>query len=168
MIDEKTEVSATVLGLAIGVTRKRVEQLAADGVIARLGKGRFPLLAGVAGYIEWLKSDQRNASKSAAASRINDARAAEIEQRTSERKKRLKIEASEHALAVIDEFGGPLKADLMSMPARWTADIALRRRIEDDVDAAFGAAGKRALAEANKDGVARREQPAPAARRRRS
>lgn len=167
LIDAETEVPAATLAAALGVTRKRVEQLAVDGVVKRLGKGRFLLLQSVTGFIAWLRDEQRAASKSASAGRFQEARAADIEVRTAERQKRLQIEASEHAIAVIDEFCGPLKAELLSMPARWTNDIAFRRRMEDTIDDAFGAAGKRALAEANKDGVARPDRTAPAARRRR-
>lgn len=166
LVDAETEVPAATLAAALGVSRKRVEQLAADGVVKRVAKGRFLLLQSVTGFITWLRDEQRAASKSASAGRFQEARAADIEARTAERQKRLKVEASEHALAVIDEFGGQLKADLLAMPSRWTTDIALRRKMEDAIDAALGVAGKRALTEANKDGSARPDRP-PATRRRR-
>jgi len=148
-IDEKTEVPASVLGSALGLSRKRVEQLTNEGVIPRAAKGRFPLLAGIAGYVSWLKADQRQANKSAAANRLHEERAEEVRVRTLERKKTLQIEAQREALHVIDEFAGQLRADLMAIPARVSDDLALRRSIEDKIDAAFGEASKRAAAAAD-------------------
>jgi hypothetical protein len=149
-IDEKTEVPASVLAKALGVSRMRVEQLAAEGVIKRLAKGRFLLLASVAGYVAWLKDEQRQAAKSAAAGKVQDQRAEEIALRIAERRQTHLIEAQAEAVAIIDEFAGQLRSDIMAIPARVTADIGLRRRIEDQIDEAFGAAGERAGAAASR------------------
>lgn len=143
-IDAKTEVSATVLGQVIGVSRKRVEQLAGERVIPRLAKGRFPLLAGVAGYIVWLKSDQRQAVKSASAGRIQDARAAEIELRMSDRQRVLHLAAQDHSVAVIDTVLGPMRSELQSVPARVTKDLALRQRLESELNGVLDSAADRA------------------------
>lgn len=143
-VDQKTEVTATVLGKALGLSRKRVEQLAAENVVPRSGKGRFPLLAGVAGYVSWLRAEDRQSSKSAAASRLQDQRSEEIELRLIEKRKTLVEQAKAEAFAVIDDFAGALRTDLLTIPSQVTKDIALRRQIEKRIDAAFGASSRRA------------------------
>ena len=59
------------------------------------------------------------------------ARAREIELRTAQRAHELC--EIEEALAFVDEVIGMLKADLMSLPARVTRDLAIRRDIEKGV-----------------------------------
>jgi hypothetical protein len=143
-LDEDTEVTASILALALGISRKRVEQLAGDGAIPRLGKGRFPLLASIAGYVAWLKDEQRRVAKSAGNSRINDARAAEIEVRTAERLKTLQGLGRDEGLAVVDAVLGPMRSDLQSVPARVTKDLALRRRLEGVLNGVLDSAADRA------------------------
>jgi hypothetical protein len=143
-IDAKTEVPASVLAMALGVSRMRIGQLAADAVIPRIAKGRFPLLASVAGYVSWLKDEQRRVAKSAGNSRINDARAAEIEIRTAERLKTLQLLGPDEGLAVVDAVLGPMRSDLQSVPARMTKDLALRLRLESELNGVLDSAADRA------------------------
>lgn len=154
----KNGVSASAVGTHLDLTRQRVGQLADEGVFARLDDGSFKLDACRVAYIRWLRSDDRRVAKTATNSRINDARAAEIELRTAEREKRIVAEAQAHGIAIIEEFGGQLRSDLMAIPARVTADIAMRRRIEEQIEEAFGASSDRAKAEA-----ARAQVPEPVA-----
>lgn len=143
-IDAKTEVPAASLGLVIGVSRKRVEQLASTAVIPKTGKGRFPLVEGIRAYVGWLQNSQRQAARSAAGSAVLIARAEEIRLRNADRKRQMVEQAQHEAIRVIDEIAGPLRSDIMAIPAQVTDDLALRRKIEDQFDEAFGAASKRA------------------------
>ncbi|ACI92706.1 hypothetical protein OCAR_5575 [Afipia carboxidovorans OM5] len=166
-VDEATTVSAKVLGSMLGLSAMRVQQLVADGVMSREAKGKFPLVANVAAYVAWLKDDQRRSVKSAAASEFQQERAEEVRLRNADRKKVMIEQAQQEAIRVIDEIAGPLRSDLMAIPAQVTDDLALRRKIEERVDGAFGAASKRAFAAAkrvptagNALGAAGAEKPA--------
>jgi len=115
-----------------------------EGILVRLADGSFDLDDCRLRYIRWLRGEDRRAAKSAGTDRMRDARAAEIEQRMAERDGRMIAEAQAETLRIVDEFGGPLKSDLMALPARVTTDISLRRKIENGIDEAFNAAAKRA------------------------
>ena len=82
----------------------------------------------VQGYIKFLKDEERRWSKSEVASRVQEARASEIEQRTARDGKTL-IHRDE-LFAVVDEILGGLKSDLYGLPARVTRDMEQRRQIE--------------------------------------
>lgn len=138
------KVSAAVVGQHLGISRQRVGQLADEGVIGRGPDGCFDIDQSRLAYIRWLRADDRRAVKSEGTDRMRDARAAEIEQRMAERQGRMVAEAQAETLRIVDEVCGPLKSDLMALPARVTADIALRRKIESGIDEAFNSAANRA------------------------
>lgn len=123
-----TEVAARL----IMVSAERVRQLTKQGHIARMGRDRYRVVDVVQGYIGYLKDEQRRTSKSASASRVQDARAREIELRTAREEHRL-IETDE-AIGVCDELVGAYKVELAGLPARLTRDIDLRRKIEVECD----------------------------------
>jgi hypothetical protein len=131
-------------------TPRHIQQLVKTGFIPRPERGRYTILGVVHGRIASLQDEQRTSTKSASASRVQDARAAEIEQRTAKEAGVLLQQGQAEALNVVDEFFGPLRSDLLAVLARVTADIALRRRIEDGIEDAFGSAAKRALAAADR------------------
>jgi hypothetical protein len=145
----KQGLSAAALGKHLDLSKQRVAQLAAEGVLTKLGDGSYEVDACRLAYIRWLRADDRRSSRILAASKVQDARAEEIALRVEGRKQSHVIEAQQAAVAVIDEFAGQLRADLMAIPARVTADLALRQKIEGQIDEAFGAAGERAAAAAS-------------------
>lgn len=126
------------------ISGERVRQLIKDGYIQRVDKGRVLLVAAVQGYIRFLREEDRRSSKSAAASRLVDIRSEEIQARMLERSDALVREAQQEALAIIDIYAGGLRADLIALGARVDVDIATRRKIEKEIDVAFGEAAKRA------------------------
>lgn len=141
-----TETAAALLM----VTTDWVRKLTAQGWIPKIAKDQYRVADVVQGYIKYLKDETRKASKTASASRVQDARAEEIRLRVDEKRGALLEQGQAEAINVIDEFFGGLKSDLMAIPARVTSDIALRRRIEDEIGGAFGKAGKRAVAAADR------------------
>lgn len=147
-------ISAAVAAALIKVTEQRLGQLVRAGHIKKTARGEYHLLAVVHGYIDFLKDEERRSSKSASASRVQDARADEIAMRMEERSKRLVHEARREAVAVVDSLAGGLRTDLMSVPARVTRDLPLRRKLEDEIDNAFGAAAKRAQRALDHSGAA--------------
>jgi hypothetical protein len=140
----KIGVTAAAVGAHLRLTRQRVGQLTDEGVFSRLADGSFDLDACRFAYIEWLRSDDRRSAKSVVASRINDARAAEIEIRTAERLKTLQGLGRDEGLAVVDAVLGPMRSDLQSVPARVTKDLALRLRLESELNGVLDNAANRA------------------------
>jgi len=118
------------------ISDERVRQLQKQGYIPRAPKrGVVPLVGAVQGYLRYLKDEERQSSKSAAASRVTDARTREIELRIAERQRDLIPQ--EDARAVIGEMAAMLKAEFVGLPARVTRDLDLRRTLEQEVDDSF-------------------------------
>ena len=118
-------------GRLIMRTVERVRQLSKDGWIPREGSGqmqRFRLLDVVQGYIRFRDDADRRSSKSAAQSRITDARSREVELRNAIREGKL-IELDE-ALATVEMVLGVFRQQLTGLPARVTRDLVLRRTME--------------------------------------
>lgn len=131
-------------------TPRWIQDLVKQGFIPRAERGRYTVLGVVHGRIKSLQDEQGRSSKSASASRVQDARAEEIQLRLDEKRGALLQQGQAEAVNVIDEFFGGLKSDLLAIPARVTADLALRRKIEDGIDHAFADAGKRAVVAADR------------------
>ncbi|WP_331326540.1 hypothetical protein [Methylobacterium fujisawaense] len=148
------EVGLTALCLWADRSDETILKLARSGVIPRHGKGRYRLRESLVALSRWQTDEQRRASKSAGSSRLQDKKSEEIDMRLEERSGALIAEAQMEALAIVDEFAGPLRSDLMSVPARVTKDLALRRQIEKEIDDAFGAAAKRVAGAAGSTGPA--------------
>ena len=143
-------VTQAVLADHLDISQVRVAQFVKEGVFRKTTDAKLNLATSRIAYIRWLRDETRKSSKSASASRVQDARAEEIKLRLEEKRGTLLQQGQAEAINVIDEFAGGLKSDLMAIPARVTADLALRRRIEDGIDHAFADAGKRAIAAANR------------------
>lgn len=147
MAEKKAEgpnvITLEVAAALIKVTPRRVQQLVKEGWIKKSGRGGYPLLSVVHGYVDFLQDEARRSAKSASASRVTDARTKEIELRILERSRTLVTEAKTEALTLWDELHGGLVADLLSVPARVTSDIAIRSKIEAAIDDALRAAAKR-------------------------
>lgn len=119
----------------IMVTPQWLRQLAAQGYIPAAEKGRYPLIAVIQGYIKFLKDDDRRSSKSATASRMQDAKTAEIEMRLAE--KRRELIPVDDAQAAIDVIVGKVRAEFSGLPARATRDMTLRRVLEAETNASL-------------------------------
>lgn len=124
-------VPASVLAAAFGVTTRRVAQLANDGIIPRRG-GKYPLLKSFAGYIKFLKTEQRKSTLTVSAAAVQDARAEQIRQRTA--KEANELCDVEEALAAVDDIFGMLKAALDGLAARCTRDRDVRQVISREVN----------------------------------
>jgi phage terminase Nu1 subunit (DNA packaging protein) len=113
------------------LTRQRLDQLAAEGWIARHSAGRWRTVDLVQGYIRFMRDEGRRQNVKAADSRVRDARARDIEIRNAERLGRLV--SVEELDAIIDEVCGAFRSELSGLPARVTRDLQMRRVIETEV-----------------------------------
>jgi phage terminase Nu1 subunit (DNA packaging protein) len=131
---------------------ERVRQLVKAGWIAQGGGAandrRFRLLDVVQGYIRFRDDEDRRANKTAAHTRITDARSREVELKNAQREGRL-IELEE-AIAVIEAVVAMFRLLLSGLPARVTRDLQFRRTIEialnDILDSVADLAAKRSKA----------------------
>lgn len=110
------------------VSDERIRQLAKNGHIPKIAKDRFNLIAVVQGYIRFLKDEERRSSKSAADSRVRDARAAEIERRMAREDR--DIIMLDEAMAAYDFATGLYLTSISGLPARMTRNASERRRLE--------------------------------------
>lgn len=116
------------------ISADRIRQLSKAGYITIPKRGHTTIVSAVQGYIRFLKEDARKETKTAAASRVTDARTAEIELRIAERKRELI--PLEDAILAMDLFVGLTIKELVGLPAQITRDMKLRRDIEAKIDGA--------------------------------
>jgi phage terminase Nu1 subunit (DNA packaging protein) len=119
-VDLATLLTATETGALLGVTRQYVGQLADQGVLVR-EDGKYRLGKTVTAYIGFLKSEARQATRSAAESRVRDARAAEIELRTARQAN--KLCETEEMIAAMQEILGKFVSRLTGIPAQSSRDL---------------------------------------------
>lgn len=109
-----------------------VGRLHKAGYIPKAGKDQYPLVGAVQGYIRYMKDEDRRSTKTAADSRVRDARAKEIELRIAERERELI--SVEDAKGEFSQLLAMVRAEMVGLPARVTRDMDLRRVIEKEVD----------------------------------
>ena len=136
MADGKSEngdlITLEVAARLLMVSPERVRQLIKMGYVSRPRAGRTTIVSAVQGYIRFLKDEDRKNTKTAADTRVRDARAAEIEMRVAAQKRQMI--PIEDATAVVDILTGKVREEVTGLPARITRDVDLRRKIEAEVN----------------------------------
>lgn len=129
------------------ISEERIRQLQKQGYIPRAEKrGTVQLVGAVQGYLRYLKDDERRSAKSAADSRVRDARALEIELRVAEKTRDLI--PIEDALTDMAELAAMVRSELGGLPARLTRIMAERQKIEMEVDGVLVRLSERAAQKA--------------------
>ena len=113
------------------VSPQRLYQMEAEGRFARVSANRWCTVEIVKGYIRLLR-DMARVNTGAANNRLREARAVEIELRTSERLG--KLCPVEDFAAFVDLVCGGFRTELGGLPARVTRDLPMRRIIEREVN----------------------------------
>ena len=127
--------SANACGLHLDLSRVRIVQLVDEGALPRNKDGSFDLDACRIAYIRYLRSEDRRGAKSATASRVQEARAKEIELRTEREEGRL-WDADAEETAVADILGA-YRSELSGVPAASTRDLTVRGEIEKQLNDAI-------------------------------
>ena len=147
--DRSRDVNTETLCSVFGVVNQRISQLANAGwfrPLPRTKKGIYNWMEACAGYIKFLRDEDRRSSKHAADSRMRDAKAYDIEVRTRQRLGRLvPLEAYEE---MIDNTAGMVRTEFAGMAAACTRDLVLRRIIEREVNARLQRIAEFAMAQA--------------------
>lgn len=132
-LTETLVVSSKVGAAFLGVSQRWVQQLGTDGWVKPAARGQWNLADLIKGYAASLKDETAKRTKSAADSRVRDARASEIEMRIA-REDRTLI-ALEEAMSFVDRLSGDYLQSIGGLPARITRDPRERQRIEAICDA---------------------------------
>lgn len=117
------------------LSRQRLDQLVQEGWIQRHIPGQWIAIDLVQGYIRFMRDESRRTSKSAAGSRVQDARAREIELRTARDEGR--IVDMEDVEAVVADVLGTYHSELFGVPTACTRDLELRATIEKNLNGAI-------------------------------
>jgi hypothetical protein len=124
----------------LGVTAEWVRRLARDGVIPKPEKNRVQLVAAVQGYIRWLKDDERRAARMSAQTRVQAARAKEIELRN------VRTEAGLIEPAVVRQTFADIVNTIreeFAVVAAETSDLAVRSAVDGRINDAIERAERR-------------------------
>lgn len=127
-----TNASAAEIGALLGVSDRRIRQIAADAGIAASEHGSWPVGPVTRAAVAAASRERENDAEREARARLMAARAREVELRTAERERELI--PTEDAINLIMTYFGSIVAKLNGLPAQITRDLKLRRQIEDVLD----------------------------------
>lgn len=119
----------------LDISQPRVAQFVGEGVFKPLPTRKLDLDACRIGYIRWLRDETRKSSQSAAAARVQDARAKAIELRTAREEGRLV--PLESVQAVVADILGTYRYELTGIAAASTRDLSIRASIQQHLDDAI-------------------------------
>lgn len=126
----EADLSAEEMAKVIGLTPRRVRQLAAEGVVQRADRrGRYRLVPSVASYCATLSSGERDAGLAP----IRQERLVRLRMENAARDRELI--SMDEAAGVVDQLTGAFLSSLNGLPARVTNDVRERRRLEAIIDA---------------------------------
>lgn len=120
----------------LGKSRAWFFERVKEGHIPKEAKGRYSVVAIIRGVMAYYDHILTKQSKSQSAARATEARAVEIEQRVRMRDREL-IPIDEASQAM-DLVVGAVNSELTGLPARVTRDVALRQKIEDELNGSKG------------------------------
>ncbi|MET4233379.1 phage terminase Nu1 subunit (DNA packaging protein) [Bradyrhizobium sp. LA6.10] len=119
----------------LDISQPRVAQFVGEGVFKPLPSRKLDLDACRVAYIRWLRDETRKSTQSAAATRVQDARARAIELRTAREEGRLVPLEGVHA--VIADILGTYRYELTGVAAASTRDLSIRTAIQRHLDEAI-------------------------------
>ncbi|MCK1424602.1 hypothetical protein IVA96_15695 [Bradyrhizobium sp. 159] len=119
----------------LDISQPRVAQFVGEGVFKPLPSRKLDLDACRIAYIRWLRDETRKSSQSAAAARVQDARAKAIELRTAREEGQLWD--AEATKAAIEDILGTYRSELEGVAPGSTRDLAIRTAIQQQIDDAM-------------------------------
>lgn len=126
-INAETEVSTSELASVLGITGRRVRQLAEDGVLKKIKEGRFNLSQAIQSFISFHSLKERvtplqGTEKYEAEVRIKTAKAIIAEMEADELQG--KMHRSEDVAAMTEDLIYTIRGVLMAVPGRCSVDTA--------------------------------------------
>ena len=129
---EKTTVSTTELATVLGLTARRIQQLAQDGTITAESRGRFRLSTAIRQYMDFIKERQKKARSEEEMKVENQILKAEADfkqaKATMAGLKLDEIEGKVHreadVIEIMDEMVYEIRTALRTLPGRLSVDVA--------------------------------------------
>jgi phage terminase Nu1 subunit (DNA packaging protein) len=147
-IDVTTVISRQVAAELLGLDPSRISQLMTSGHIVRVDRGKTTLAHAAQGYAAYWHAIASDQTKTSADNRMRDARAKEIEMRIAEKERTLiPLEDADYVMTIT---ASKFRDLMMSLPDRYTRDLAERRKLEDLIHADLNALAD-AFAEAGRE-----------------
>lgn len=125
-INAKTEVNTTSLATILGITARRVQQLAQDGVIKAHVRGKYLLSDAVQRYIEYRSQEKEvtSAEKEKQEADVSIKKAKAIIAMLEAEEVQGKMHRSEDVAAMTEDLIYSIRGMLMALPGRLAADTA--------------------------------------------
>ena len=126
-ITDKTEVSTTELATILGISARRVQQMAQDGTIVAVKKGRFNLSDSVKSYIAFLASKTKEISKSEQEkldAELTIKKSKAIVAALEAKELRGKMHRAEDVAAMMEDLIYAMRAAFKALPGRLSVDVA--------------------------------------------
>lgn len=131
-ITDDTTVSTTELARVLGLSARRVQQLAQDGIVPPASRGRFRLNDSVQRYITFITGNQiseeekkTEKARRLAEVQIKAAKASVAKLEASELQG--KMHRSEDVQAITEEMANTLRSLLLGLPGRLAVDVSNAR-----------------------------------------
>ncbi len=122
------ELGAKAMATLLGITPRRLQQLAAEEYVERGTRGRYRLGETVRGYVKSLKDSFEARSAKTGDDEMKELRKRKLRNEI-ERDEGLTV-PTEDALAIIEDIVGTLRGEITGVPARFTRDLKERRKLE--------------------------------------
>ena len=123
-ITEDTEVSTTELACILGITGRYVRQMAEDGVLSKVDKGRFLLAESVQKYIKYTAKDAMKLDKAKRTAEVTlKASKAQVAKLEAEEMKG-KMHRAEDVEAMTSDLVYAIRGALIALPGRLAVDVA--------------------------------------------
>lgn len=132
MLTDKTTVSTTELALVLGLTARRIQQMAQDGTITAESRGRFRLSSAIKQYMDFIQDRKRKIVTEEDLKIDRQVRKAEADlKQTKATVSRLELEEiegkvhrSEDVIEIMDEMVYEIRDAMMILPNRLSVDVA--------------------------------------------
>ena len=125
-IDAKTEVTATELAAVLGLSARRIQQLAQDGILKAKSRGKYPMASAIQSYM-----DYRTREKALSQAEI-DRQGAELTLKKAKatvavlhaKELQGKMHRSEDVAAMTEDLVYTIRSMLLALPGRLAIDAA--------------------------------------------
>lgn len=123
-----TEVSGTELASILGLSKRRIEQMAQDGTIAAVSRGRFPLGESVQRYIKFISNPMDEADikleKTRRQSEVTIKASKAIIAKMEAEELKGNMHRSEDVAAMTEDMIYTIRGALLALPGRLAMDVA--------------------------------------------
>jgi len=122
-ITADTEITSTELARILGITVRRIQQLAQDGTILTAQRGRFPLGDSVQRYINFLSKNNDPRDKEKIDAEISIKKAKAIVSVLEAKELQGKVHRSEDVAAMTEDLVFTIRGMLLALPGRLAVDV---------------------------------------------